>query len=55
MVGGLYYYLEDQYMTVRKYDLDANADILAAEKQEITARLKRVKAERERQRRRARV
>jgi hypothetical protein len=28
-------------MTVRKYDLDANADILTSEKQEILARLKR--------------
>jgi hypothetical protein len=35
------YYLQDRYMTVRKYDLDANADILTSEKQEILARLKR--------------
>jgi hypothetical protein len=40
----LYYYLEDRYMTARKYDLAANADILASEKQEIFARLRRVKA-----------
>jgi len=50
-VDGLYYYLEDRYMTVRKYDLDANADILASEKQEILARLSRIKAETERQKR----
>lgn len=44
------YYLEDQYMTVRKYDLAGDkVDILAAEKPEILARLKRVKAEAERQ------
>ena len=47
----LYYYLEDRYMTVRKYDLDSTADILASEKQETLARLRRVKTERERQRR----
>jgi len=49
IVDGLYYCLEDRYMTARTYDLDSNADILAAEKPEILARLKRVKAERERQ------
>ena len=38
-----YYYLEDRYMTLRKYDLEAKADILASEKQEILARLRRVK------------
>ena len=38
------YYLEDRYMTARKYDLDANADILNSEKQEILARLRRIKA-----------
>lgn len=38
------YYLQDRYMTVHKYDLDANADILAAEKQEILTRLRRIKA-----------
>jgi hypothetical protein len=36
-------------MTVRKYDLEDNADVLAYEKQEILARLARVKAETERQ------
>jgi hypothetical protein len=42
--GGLKYYLEDQFMTVRQYDLDDNADVLAAEKPEILSRLRRVKA-----------
>jgi hypothetical protein len=49
LLNNLEYFLEDRYMTVRKYDLDANADILASEKQEILARLARVKAETERQ------
>jgi hypothetical protein len=40
---GLFYYLGDRYMTVHRYDSDAN--ILASEKQEILARLKRLKAE----------
>ena len=40
-----YYDLQDRYMTARKYDLGANLDILSSEKQEILARLKRVKAE----------
>jgi len=44
------YYLEDQYMTVRKYDYE-KADILTSEKQEILARLARIKAETERQKR----
>lgn len=47
VVGDSFYYLEDRYMTVHKYDLLANADVLAAEKQEIIARLKRLKAETE--------
>jgi len=51
MIDGTYYWLEDQYLTIRKYDLDANADILTSEKQEILARLARVKAETERQKR----
>ena len=38
------YYLEDRYMTVRKYDY-TKANILAAEKQEILTRLRRVNAE----------
>ena len=37
------YHLQDRYMTVRKYDYE-KADILAAERPEILARLKRVKA-----------
>jgi hypothetical protein len=45
-LDGLYYYLEDQYMTTRKY-LE-NAHILSSEKPEIIARLKRVKAENQR-------
>jgi len=45
------YYLEDRYMTVRKYDLDANTDILTSEKREILARLARVKTESKRQKR----
>lgn len=37
-------FLEDEFMTVRKYDLEDGADILASEKEEILARLRRVKA-----------
>lgn len=40
------YYLEDQYMTAGKYDSDSRQDILTAEKPEILARLKRLKAKR---------
>jgi hypothetical protein len=47
LLDELSYYLEDRYMTVRKYDVDANDDVLGAEKQEILARLRRVKAETE--------
>jgi len=45
-LGGVSYYLEDQYMTTRTYNLDTAPppDILAAEKPEILARLRRVKA-----------
>lgn len=42
--GEFFYYLEDRYMTARKYNLDANADILQAEKQEVLTRLRRIKA-----------
>jgi len=42
---GLFYYLGDRYMTVRKYDLDGGADVLASEKQEILTRLLRVKGD----------
>lgn len=38
-----YYFLSDRYMTARKYDLEAKADVLGSEKAEILARLKRVK------------
>lgn len=48
LIDGLHYYLEDRYMTVRKYASE-DVDILGSEKQEILARLKRVKAEPERQ------
>ncbi|MCU1336275.1 MAG: hypothetical protein JWO19_1856 [Bryobacterales bacterium] len=48
MLDGLRYYLEDRYMTVHRYDLDANADVLTSEKEEILARLGRIKAETER-------
>jgi hypothetical protein len=44
-----HYHLEDRYMTIQKYAADAKANILAGEKQEIIARLRRVKAETERQ------
>jgi hypothetical protein len=43
------YHLEDRYMTAKKYDLEENADVLASEKPEILARLRRVKAEMEQQ------
>jgi hypothetical protein len=43
------YYLADQFMTVRRYDLQEHADIITSEKQEIVARLRRVKVEMERQ------
>jgi hypothetical protein len=45
------YYLEDRYMTARKYEGDLGfekKEVLDGEKPEILARLKRVKAERER-------
>ena len=41
------YYLADRFMTVRKYDLDANDEVLTSEKQEILSRLWRVKSESE--------
>lgn len=47
---GLYYYLEDQYMTTRGYDLE-KSHILDSEKPEILTRLRRVKAEYQRQQR----
>jgi hypothetical protein len=36
------YFLEDRYMTAKKYNLEAKDDVLASEKQEILARLKRL-------------
>lgn len=42
-LGEFHYYLEDRYMTAQKYDLHAK-DILGAEKQEILARLRQIKA-----------
>jgi hypothetical protein len=43
----LMYYLEDRFMTARKYDLEANANVLASEKLEIIRRLRRSSAESE--------
>ena len=43
ILDGRYYYLSDRYMTARKYDLEAKADVLGSERPEIIARLKRVK------------
>jgi hypothetical protein len=48
LLDDLYYYLEDRYMTVGKYDREPNVDILTSERQEILTRLRRVKAEMER-------
>ena len=42
---GTTYWLEDRYMTVRKYDVEEKKDdVLASEKLEILARLKRIRA-----------
>lgn len=38
-----HYWLEDRYMTVRKYDWERKADILASERPEILAGLRRLK------------
>lgn len=38
------YCLHDRYLTIRKYDLDVKSDILATERPEILARLRRIKA-----------
>lgn len=46
-----FYFLEDRYMTVHKYDLEGGADVLASERQEILARLRRLKADAEPQNR----
>ncbi|MBV8553517.1 MAG: hypothetical protein JOY54_19640 [Acidobacteriaceae bacterium] len=42
LANDLDYYLEDQYMTIRKYDLDGKSNVLDLEKQEVLARLRRV-------------
>lgn len=48
--AGCRYLLGDQYMTARRYDPTFDKDdVLGMERQEIIARLKRIKAERERQ------
>ena len=47
LLDGRYYYLEDRYMTVHKYDLEGKADVLASERQEILARLRRLKVDAE--------
>ena len=39
------YFLDDQYMTVRQYDLEEKADVLGSEKQEIVTRVQRVKSQ----------
>ena len=52
IVDEMSYYLEDRYMTIRKYDLDANADILSTEEAgDPRTPRDRVKAETERQKR----
>jgi hypothetical protein len=45
-----HYYLEDRYMTTRKYDIE-KGNILSSEKPEILARLRRVRAENQRHQR----
>jgi len=47
---GLFYALEDRYTTIPEYDRVENADVLASEKPEILAHLRKVKAESERPR-----
>jgi hypothetical protein len=44
LVDDQLYYLEDRYMTVNRYDLEANDDVLTSEKAEIFTRLRRLKA-----------
>jgi hypothetical protein len=39
------YFLEDRYMTAKKYNSEAGQDVLASEKQEILTRLQRVKSQ----------
>lgn len=45
------YYLDDKYLTLRRYDQDAGDHILISERTEILKRLMKVKAERERKKR----
>jgi hypothetical protein len=42
-LDGDYYFLQDRYMTVRTYDLEADDNVLGAEKVQIIARLRRIK------------
>ncbi len=46
MLNSQFYYLDDRYMTVRKYLWDDKADIIGPEKSEILARLTRIKQQR---------
>jgi hypothetical protein len=39
------YYLEDRYMTAKKYNSDGGDDVLTSERQEILTRLRRVKSQ----------
>lgn len=52
--GSAFYFLEDQYLTARKYQIagpDASDHVLDSERHEILARLRQVKAEREKAKR----
>ncbi len=40
--GTSHYYLEDQYMTVRRYDVYVDGDVIASEREEIFRRLSRL-------------
>jgi hypothetical protein len=44
LVDDLFYYLDDQFMTAKKYGEDRKTDILSTEKQELLTRLRRRKA-----------
>jgi hypothetical protein len=48
LLEGPMYFLDDRYLTLRKYDQDAGNQILKAERNEILTRLKNIKTERER-------
>jgi hypothetical protein len=45
LIDASLFYLTDQYMTARRYDTEVDPDILAVEKAEILARLRRVKTQ----------